>query len=164
MAHCKANSSKNGLFKFHPHLCIHDLFYLLPKTFKLFSFQIFWPLAYLIKVISETCCAHLIIYLRYYYHWVDTSAGCLLVPYDIHPVVSISEQTCHKYGVKSWSWARKGTKCAYDKYIRGHLRRWYNLLLRRRRRWYTFLLLRIRLSCSMLISFMSQHDIFPCKC
>ena len=32
MAHCKANSSENGLFKFHPHLCVHDLFYLFLKT------------------------------------------------------------------------------------------------------------------------------------
>ena len=44
------------------------------------------------KVIPEMCCAHLIWYLRfYYYHWVDTFVGELLVPEgNIRPVVSAS--------------------------------------------------------------------------
>ena len=33
---------------------------LLTKTFNLFSFPIFWVWVYLMKVISETCCVHLI--------------------------------------------------------------------------------------------------------
>ena len=47
------------------------------------------------KVIPEMCCAHLIWYLRfYYYHWVDTSVGELLVPEgNICPVVSASALT-----------------------------------------------------------------------
>jgi hypothetical protein len=48
------------------------------------------------KVIIEKCRAHQIRYLRlYYYHWVDTSAGGLLVSEGtILPVVSFSVLTC----------------------------------------------------------------------
>jgi len=47
------------------------------------------------KVIPEMCRAHYIWYLRfYYYHWVDTSAGGLLVPEGIiRPVVSAATLT-----------------------------------------------------------------------
>jgi hypothetical protein len=45
------------------------------------------------KVITEMCCAHFIRYLRFYnmfYHYVDTSAGGLLVIRGIiRPVVSV---------------------------------------------------------------------------
>lgn len=39
--------------------------YLLPKTFKLFSFTIFWPWVYLMKIIPETFCVQWIRYLIY---------------------------------------------------------------------------------------------------
>ena len=44
------------------------------------------------KVIPEPSRAHYIWYLRfYYYHWVDTAAGGLLVPKGIiRPVISVS--------------------------------------------------------------------------
>jgi hypothetical protein len=38
---------------------------LLPKTFELFGFQIFWLWAYLMNVIPETCRVHWIWYLRF---------------------------------------------------------------------------------------------------
>jgi hypothetical protein len=58
---------------------------LLPNTFKLFGFPIFRFCAYLMKIIPETR-------LRlYYYHWVDISAGGLVIPDGvIHPGVNVS--------------------------------------------------------------------------
>ena len=48
------------------------------------------------KVHRECFHMKLVWYRRfYYYHWVDISAGGLLVPYGIiHPVVSVSALTC----------------------------------------------------------------------
>jgi hypothetical protein len=40
--------------------------YLLSKLLKLFGFPIFWLWVYLMKVAPESCCAHLIWYLRFY--------------------------------------------------------------------------------------------------
>ena len=55
----------------------------------LFVFPIYWFWAYLKKVIPETCTKLDICF--YYYNWVDTSAGGLLVPESvIFPVVSVS--------------------------------------------------------------------------
>ena len=43
------------------------LVYLLPKNSILFSIPIFWPWAYLMNVVPETRCAHLIRSIRFYY-------------------------------------------------------------------------------------------------
>ena len=66
-----------------------------PNQLKLFGFPIIRMWAYMMKVIRETRRAHSIWYLRFYfYSWVDTSAGRLLVPVDITcPVVSGSALT-----------------------------------------------------------------------
>ena len=68
---------------------ITSLIFLLPKIFQLSDFPIFrlQDLGSLMNVIIR--------YLRfYYYHWVDTSAGGLLVPEGIiHPVVTVSVLT-----------------------------------------------------------------------
>ena len=42
------------------------LVFLLPKTFKLFGFPIFWLWVYLMKIILEKRRAHYIIYLRFH--------------------------------------------------------------------------------------------------
>ena len=62
--------------------------FIAPKI--VFVFPIFRIWAYPIKAIPETRRAHKIKYLRFsYYHWVDSSAGGLLVPEAIiSPVVS----------------------------------------------------------------------------
>ena len=100
------NIQQNILVKFYLS-CLGPLAYLLLKTFTficlLQSFDI-WM--YLLKVITESVVHFGCTYWRllqkvlcklnfmstfYYYHWIDTSAGGLLVPEGIiHPVFSVS--------------------------------------------------------------------------
>ena len=59
----------------------------------------------LLKILRETCRAHLIEYLCFYcYHWIDDSAGGLLVPDGIiRPVISRLVQTWFMIYIHNWN-------------------------------------------------------------
>ena len=78
---------------------MHTLIDSTPMIFFFFCctqvFQIIWLSNLLGLMIHEACRSHFIGHLHlYYYHWVDTSAGGLIVPESIiRPVVSVSALT-----------------------------------------------------------------------